>query len=371
MICPNTPLELSIVVPTFNERANVDALLKALNDSLSGLHWEIVFVDDDSPDDTAAHVRSIALRDPHVRCLQRIGRRGLSRAVIEGILATSAPYIVVMDADLQHDETIIPLMLTEAQTRSLDVVIGSRYCAGGSPGKWDNSRLRMSRFATQLAHMIVSSQVSDPMSGFFLITRAAFEARVRKLSGEGYKILLDLLTAAKKAPRLAEIPYTFKTRVAGESKLDSTVLIEYLLLIIDKLTHHAIPPRLVLFSLVGGSGVLVHFATLWFTYHHLSLDFGIGQATASLVAMTTNYLLNNALTYFDKRRHGWKLLTGLLSFYLVCGIGAVANVGIANYVFKQNQQWILAGIAGILVGTVWNYAVSSAITWGRSSSGPD
>ncbi|MGE5472150.1 MAG: glycosyltransferase [Bacteroidota bacterium] len=360
----NTPLELSIVVPTFNERANVDALLAVLGDSLSGLHWEIVFVDDDSPDRTAAYVRSIALREPNVHCLQRIGRRGLSRAVIEGILATSAPYIVVMDADLQHDEKLIPQMLAEAKTSSLDFIIASRYCAGGSPGKWENSRLRMSRFATQLAHIIVSEEVSDPMSGFFLITRAAFDSRVRKLSGEGYKILLDLLTATRETPRLAEIPYTFKTRMAGESKLDSTVLIEYLLLIIDKLTHHAIPPRLVLFSLVGGSGVLVHFAVLWFTYQHLSLDFGIGQATASLVAMTSNYLLNNALTYFDRRRHGWNLLTGLLSFYLVCGIGALANVGIANYVFKQNQQWILAGIAGIVVGTVWNYAASNAITWG-------
>lgn len=358
------PLEISIVVPTFNERLNVDALLAALDASLALLHWEIVFVDDDSPDDTAAYVRSIALHDPRVRCLQRIGRRGLSRAVIEGILATSAPYIVVMDADLQHDEKIISQMLVEAKTRKLDFVIGSRYCSGGSSGSWSVGRLRMSQFATKLAHMVVSREVSDPMSGFFLITRAAFDSRVRKLSGEGYKILLDLLTASREASRLAEIPYTFRARVAGESKLDSTVLLEYLLLIIDKLTHHAIPPRLILFSLVGGSGVLVHFATLWFIYYHLSMNFGVGQAAATLVAMTSNYLLNNVLTYFDKRRHGWRLISGLISFYLVCGIGAVANVGIANYVFRQNQQWILAGIAGILVGTVWNYAASSAITWG-------
>jgi dolichol-phosphate mannosyltransferase len=358
-------IELSVIVPTFNERDNVIELTTRLERALQSVRWEVVFVDDDSPDGTAAVVREMAQTRPHVRCVHRIGRRGLSRAVVEGILATAAPYVVVIDADLQHDERLVPSMLERIRLEPLDVVIGSRYCAGGSIGDWDTTRAKMSRFATSLARLIVKADLTDPMSGFFMIRRDAFLAAARTLSGEGYKILLDVFASSPKPPRFIEMPYAFRTRFAGVSKIDSAVMWEYLLLIIDKKIGRFVSPRFVLFSLVGFSGLFVHFVTLWALFSRLGIAFSGAQAGATVVAMTSNYAINNVLTYRDSRRRGWHFLTGLLSFYLVCGIGAVANVGVANAVFVRDYRWWVAGGAGVLVGTVWNYVASSAFTWRR------
>jgi dolichol-phosphate mannosyltransferase len=357
--------ELAIVVPTFNEKDNVVELVTRLERVLDGIQWEVIFVDDDSPDCTSDLVRYLAQSKSHVRCVQRIGRRGLSRAVVEGILATASPYIAVMDGDLQHDETELPQMLAKIRTSSLDIVVGSRYCAGGSIGQWDTSRAMMSRLATKLSRFIVTAELSDPMSGFFVIRREAFYSVVRRLSGEGYKILLDLFASSQRPLRFAEVPYTFRTRAAGESKLDSAVLWEYLLLIIDKLVGQIVPARFVMFSLVGLSGVAVHFVSLWITYKLMVIDFAVSQAAATFIAMTSNYTLNNFLTYRDRRRRGTKFFTGLLIFYSICGLGVFANVGVANFVFSHDYTWWLAGLAGALVGTVWNYAASAIFTWGR------
>lgn len=357
--------ELAIVIPTFNEKDNVGELTARFERLLAGLRWEVVFVDDDSPDGTSEVVRQLAQSKANVRCLQRIGRRGLSRAVVEGALATSAPYIAVMDADLQHDETQLLKMVDVLKSEGVDIVIGSRYCSGGSVGEWDSSRASMSRFATWLSRWVVKAPITDPMSGFFMIRREAFQNAVRRLSGEGYKILLDLFASSPSPLRFAEVPYTFRERVAGESKLDSAVVWEYLLLIADKKFGHIVPARFVLFSFVGLSGVFVHFATLWLAFRPMHVDFAIAQTIATFVAMTSNYALNNALTYRDRRRRGLKFLTGLLSFYLVCSVGVIANVGIANFVFEHRYTWWLAGGAGAVVGTVWNYAASAIFTWRR------
>jgi dolichol-phosphate mannosyltransferase len=358
-------VELAVIVPTFNEKPNVGELVQRLRHSLSGLAWEVVFVDDDSPDGTAQTVRTLAQENAQVRCLQRIGRRGLSRAVVEGILSTSAPFVAVMDADLQHDESVLPVMHRRLVDDSLDVVVASRYTGGGSVGDWSADRARMSRLATRLAHTLVSTDLADPMSGFFMLRRSAFESAVRQLSGEGYKLLLDLLASARQPLRVAEIPYTFRPRVAGESKLDSAVLWEFAILLLDKHLGHLIPARFVLFSLVGASGVAVHFATLWLLFRALGLDFGAAQAMATVVAMTTNYTLNNLLTYRDRRRRGLRWLGGLLSFYAICGLGVVANVGVAKALFDRQHGWVIAAAAGALVGTVWNYVASGAVTWKR------
>jgi len=359
------PTEVSIVVPTFNERDNIRELVNRLERVLSGRNWEVVFVDDDSPDQTSDIVRELAQSRANVRCLHRIARRGLSRAVIEGILSTSSPQIVVMDADLQHDERLLPAMIDRLRDDQLDIVVGSRYCAGGSLGDWDDARARMSRFATFLSRIIVKAELTDPMSGFFVVRREALHAAVRRLSGEGYKILLDFFASSPKTPRFAELPYQFQKRVAGESKLDSAVVWEYLLLIIDKRVGHLIPARFIMFSAVGFSGLFVHFLVLTGLYRGFAVAFATAQAIATVVAMTSNYAINNVLTYRDSRRRGWRFLTGLLSFYLACGIGAIANVGVASVAFASNYTWWLAAAAGVLVGTVWNYVASSVFTWGR------
>ncbi len=358
-------VDLAIVIPTYNEKDNIAELTSRLERVLAGVRWEAIFVDDDSPDRTYQVVCDLARSKPNIRCVHRIGRRGLSSAVVEGMLATSAPYIAVMDADLQHDEALLPKMLDRMSTGAEDIVVGSRYCAGGSTGEWDSSRAAMSRFATMLSRLIVTADLTDPMSGFFMIRREALHRAVRRLSREGYKILLDLFASSPQKLQFAELPYTFRPRAAGESKLDSAVMWEYLLLIIDKLFGHIVPGRFVMFSLVGLSGVLIHFLCLWIAFRRVGIDFGVAQAGATFVAMTSNYALNNVLTYRDRRRRGVKFLTGLASFYLICGIGVIANVGVANVVFARDYSWWLAGGAGVLVGTVWNYTASAIFTWGH------
>jgi dolichol-phosphate mannosyltransferase len=351
------------VVPTFNERDNVEPLLARLDAALCGIEWEVVYVDDDSPDGTTAKIRELAQSDPRIRCLQRIGRRGLSTAVIEGMLASSAPYLAVIDADLQHDERLLPRMLAAIKAEDLDVVVGSRHVAGGGIDGWDRRRVKISGLATRLARLIVAADLTDPMSGFFVVSRPAFERAVRQLSGQGFKILLDLFASTPVAYRFKEMPYIFAKRRHGESKLDSFVIWEYLMLLVDKLVGRYVPARFISFALIGGSGVAVHFLTL---YLAMKLTvFPAAQALATFVAMTSNFALNNVLTYRDRRLVGRRFVTGLLSFYAVCSLGAVANVGIAAAAFTHHYTWWVSGLAGAAVGVVWNYAVSSVFTWHR------
>jgi dolichol-phosphate mannosyltransferase len=354
--------ELAIIVPTFNERANVAELVARLEHLLAGLHWEVVFVDDDSPDGTAHAVRTLAQAKPHVRLIERIGRRGLSRAVVEGILSTSAPFIAVMDADLQHDETILRPMWEKLQAEQLDVIVGSRYISGGSVAGWDEQRVRMSQFATRLAKHVVRTELTDPMSGFFVLRRSVFESAVRRLSGRGFKILLDVLASVPTPLRVAEYPYRFRARLEGESKLDSGVMLEFALMLMDKYISQFVPLRFFLFSLVGASGVAVHFAVLWFAFRFLQTEFWTAQTIATLTAMTSNYALNNWLTYHDRQRRGLAWVSGLFSFYAVCGLGVIANVGVASALFLR-EGWVLAAAAGTLVGVAWNYLASAAVTW--------
>ncbi len=356
-------IELTVVAPTFNEQDNVEILVARLDAALGGIEWEVVFVDDDLPDGTADRVRALARNDPRVRCLQRIGRRGLATAVIEGMLASSAPYLAVIDADLQHDETVLPQMLASIKAEDLDIVIGSRHAAGGSIGDWDRRRATISNVAAWLARLVVAADLTDPMSGFFMMARPAFERSVRRLSGQGFKILLDLFASTPVAFRFREVPYVFGQRQHGESKLDSFVVWEYLMLLTDKLVGRFVPARFIFFAVIGGLGVVVHFTTLYLGLKLVA--FPAAQAIATFVAMTSNFVLNNMLTYRDRRLSGWRFVTGLVSFYAVCSLGAVANVGIASAAFAEHYTWWAAGLAGVAVGVVWNYAVSSVFTWRR------
>jgi dolichol-phosphate mannosyltransferase len=359
------PAQLTIVVPTFSERDNVPLLIDRLNVVLRGIDWEVIFVDDDSPDGTAAFIRDIAQTHARIRCIRRIGRRGLSTACIEGILASCAPYVAVMDADLQHDEAILPEMLSLLRQKRCDLVVGSRYIAGGGVGTWGSKRAQISAFATWLSRLICRAEIADPMSGFFMLRRPAFDAAVGRMSGQGFKILLDLLASSPEPIRVQEIAYQFGTRRFGESKLDTLVAWQFILLIADKLVGHIVPVRFAFFALIGGLGLFVHFAVLWYCFKVALLSFDYSQSLATVVAMTSNFFLNNLLTYRDMRLQGWRILRGLLSFYFICAVGAVANVGIASYVFTTNQKWWLAGLVGVMIGAVWNYAVSSVFIWKR------
>jgi dolichol-phosphate mannosyltransferase len=359
------PPELTVVVPTFNEKENVAPLVELIIQVLQDIRWEVIFVDDDSPDGTSQVVRGIALNDIRVRCLQRIGRRGLSSACIEGVLASTSPYFAIIDADLQHDERLLPRMLEILKHEKFDVVVGSRYISGGGVGQWAAHRVRMSSFATRLSSIICKSDIADPMSGFFMMKRAAFDRSVRNLSGQGFKILLDLLASSPEAMRVKELPYEFRQRRFGTSKLDTLVAWEFGVLVADKLIGHLVPVRFALFAFIGVIGLGMHLAALRFALTVPGFTFASAQAAATMIAMTSNFFLNNFFTYRDRRLNGVGLVRGLLSFYVICAVGAVGNVGIATYVFATEHVWWLAGISGAIVGSVWNYAVSSVFTWRR------
>ena len=357
------PAELSLVIPTYNEVANVGLLIDAIDAALPGVRWEVLFVDDHSPDGTAARVRELAMHDARVRIVHRYGRRGLSSACVEGIMASAAPYVAVMDADLQHDEAILGAMLARLREGDVDLVVGSRYATGGGMGDWCVERQRMSRLATALAHRLTRTDICDPMSGFFMITRAAFLRSLPGLSSVGFKILLDIAASAPTPLTVAAVPYTFRPRQHGESKLDSLVLWEYVQLLLDKAVGRYIPVRFLSFALVGGFGVLIHFAMLTALFEGVGTSFGRAQALATVVAISTNFFLNNMLTYRDQRLRGRRLFYGWVTFNLVCATGAAANVGVADWLFERHNYWVVSALAGIAVSVVWNYAMSSLFTW--------
>ncbi|MFZ1105410.1 MAG: glycosyltransferase family 2 protein [Hyphomicrobiaceae bacterium] len=358
--------ELVVVIPTFNERDNVAPLLDKLARALDGVRWEVVFVDDDSTDGTVAELERVCTGDRRVRGVRRLGRRGLASAVVEGMLSSFAPFIAVMDADQQHDERLLVPMLEALRRDEADIVVGSRYLAEGGFGNWDQGRRTISRIATELSRVVLRGRkLTDPMSGFFMLKRSAFDASVRRLSQEGYKILLDIVASSPASARIKELPYVFGLRQHGESKLDSLVVLDYVTLLIDKLVGRWVPVRFLMFTAVGSLGILLHMAVLTAALR-LGVSFLPAQTLATAVAIAGNFFLNNALTYRDKRLKGFRrVLLGLLSFYAVCAVGAVANVGIANFLFVQNYAWWISGICGILVGAVWNYAASALFTWRR------
>jgi dolichol-phosphate mannosyltransferase len=356
------PLELSVVVPTFNEAANVRPLLAALSQALDGVVWEAIFVDDDSPDRTAALVKAIAREDPRVTCLHRIGRRGLAGAVIEGALASAAPYVAVIDGDLQHDEALLPAMLRVLRGGQADLVVGSRYLGQGGHVVAGLGRRRRwgSRVANWLGRKALAVELTDPVSGFFMLRRELIDRVAPKLSGAGFKVLFDILASQPQAPRTVELSYEFRPRRAGESKLDHGVVAHYLSLLGSKLSRDVVSPRALMFGLVGAGGVVVHLSVLKAS---LGLGFAEAQLLAAVTAMTSNYLVNNAVTYRDRRKRGWALLGGYVRFCLLCSMGLAANVAVADLLHQHLPVWWVAGVAGAAVGAAWNYVTTSLAVW--------
>lgn len=357
-------MDLAVILPTYNERDNVPHVISRLAEALQGFNWEAIFVDDDSPDGTAEVISTFARNDSRIRFLHRIGRRGLASACIEGMMATQAPAIAVMDADLQHDETILPQMLARLRRESLDVVVGTRNAEGGSMGEFGQSRVLLSRMGQRISQTVCRCELTDPMSGFFILRRSFLLDVVHNLQGGGFKILVDLLASRSGPVALGEVGYTFRTRRHGESKLDVVVGIEYLFLIANKLLGGAIPVQMTLFLMVGSLGLITHLATLLLLIRDYHLHFVEAQVIATFVAMTENFFLNNLITFSDRRLRGTRMFPGALRFLMVCSIGAWANVVFAHTLWRSGAQWYLAGFAGIVLGSVWNLSISSHFTWG-------
>lgn len=360
-----TAPELCVVIPVLNEHDNIAPLVEALRKTLDGIAWEVMFVDDDSSDGTRDAIAAIAAADARVRMIHRVGRRGLSSAFIEGAQASFAPYVAAMDGDLQHDETRLPLMLA-ALKDGAEIAIGSRYVQGGGTGDWDSRRKGMSNLATRLGKVVLRTKVADPMSGFFMLRREVFDRAVRNLSAIGFKILLDIIASLPTPPRIVEIPFTFRSRVAGSSKLDAGVLRDFALLLVDKMVGHVVPVRFVLFAAVGAVGIVLHMAVLLLALKAAGWPFDTAQGFATFVAMVGNYVLNNRVTFGDRRLKGARAWWGFLAFGLICGVGAIGNLSVASFLFGPAMtSWWVAGMVGAAMSLVWNYAVSSAFIWRR------
>jgi len=353
--------ELTVVIPTFCERENIALVIERVDAALAGVAWEIIFVDDDSPDGTAAEINAIAAHDARIRGIRRVGRRGLAGACIEGMLASQAPYVAVMDADLQHDERLLTEML-ERLYGGYDVAVGSRRLetpvAGLTPARQSGSRL-----ANLVTRKLFGIDVSDPMTGFFMLRRSLIEAVAPRLSPHGFKLLVDILASAGKDVRVVDLPFDFRSRQHGESKLDNQVVIDFLELLVAKLSHGLVPDRFVSFMLVGLSGIGVHLVVLAIMHYTTAISFTWAQIVATGAAMASNFFLNNALTYRAQRLSGIRAAIGLVVFSLICSVGVVSNIGVASWIYTQDHSWWFAGLLGSIVSAVWNYAVSRTLVW--------
>ena len=372
-------LRLGVVLPTYNERKNLRTMVARLDQALAGIGWEVIIVDDNSPDGTSDEARAIAQEDPRVRVIQRIGRRGLSSAAIEGMCATAAPVVAVMDADHQHDPALLPQMLAAIESGDYDLAYASRFAEGSSTEEWGRpDRVKASNLANRIANKVTGVELSDPMSGYFMLRTEVLRADAHRLSGVGFKILLDILATVEAPLRIKEFPMNFAARAEGESKLDRTVVFEFLVGLYDKWLGRIIPTRFALFGTVGALGVFVQLGVLWIMLHLVfgerfvygnwdeSTTFNVANTVAAVVAMTFNFVLNNELTYSDKRLRGLgPVLKGWAQFALTCSLGLLTNVGSAAVLKGMGINDVVAVIAGIVLGSVWNFALSNKFVWGK------
>ena len=356
---------LSIVIPTYNERENISKILEKLRKSLREVRYEIVFVDDNSPDGTSEEVKVFMKKSQNIHLIRRIGRRGLSGAVIEGIFASNASLVGVMDCDLQHDESKLLEMFTLfKKNTSLDVVVGSRFVEDGkiSHGAFSKIREVGSKALTIIIKKLLNINSTDPLSGFFMVKKDSFLTHSKKLQTQGFKILADFLAVSGNNIKVEEIGYKFKNRVLGESKMSLLTALELMGLVLSQIFGGVVSIRFILFCMVGVSGIFVQLATtgLLMLFEN---GFSTSQTGGILAAMTSNYFLNNYITFQERRLQSIDLLRGLLSFYFICSLGAFANIAVATYLFSLSSNWLLSSFVGAIFGAVWNFTLSSNLTW--------
>ncbi len=360
---------LSLVFPTYKESESLPVVLPKVKAALRDIPHEIIIVDDDSPDRTWAVAQDLAEADSSIRVIRRVGRRGLSSAVIEGWLSARGDVLAVADADGQHDLSILP-QLYQSVKNTDGIAIGSRYAEGGSVGQWDERRATLSRIATRLAIRLCKVKVKDPMSGFFAIDVRLFQQIFRHLNPKGFKILLDVLIHVPPQVPVEEVPFTFGVREKGESKLSRRVQLEFLEHLYDATVGNVIPLTLVKYCIVGLAGVAVNVGV------YMSLSRIVyGEAAAGIegfsfpfiagmeAAIVFNFLLNNSWTFSAAKLKGERAILGFLIFNFACLFGALANYAVANQLQAQNLGLILSVMAGAFVGMVWNYTMSRLLTW--------
>jgi len=357
---------VSIVTPAYCEAENLPRLHEEIALALAGeqLDWELIIVDDGSVDATWERVVALRQVDDRVHGVRLSRNFGHQYALLAGLVHARGDAVISMDADLQHDETVLRRMYETLSARpEIDLVVGSRFVDGASVGALSPRRARLSRIGNALSSAVLRAEVSDPLSGFFVLRREVLDEVAHALSGQGFKILLDILSSTGRRLAVIELPLEFRERHSGQSKLDLLVALEFAMLLADKTLGRIVPIRFVLFVLVGLFGVVVHLAFLAAALKSGGLPFYWAQALATWSAMTVNFYLNNKLTYRDRQLRGSAFAKGLLSFWLACAIGAIINLRIAELLYEQGALWPIAGTLGAVVGSVWNYGITSTFTW--------
>lgn len=370
---PSLPaaIALSVIVPTYNERDNVAAIVGKLDCVLQFLPWEVIFVDDASPDDTAHVVREIARVDRRVRLISRHNRRGLSSAVIEGGLAAAGEVIAVMDGDLQHDEGILPELYRRVAEGEADIASASRFLEDhASEGLANDTRLQISHTGISAANKFFGLHLTDPLTGFFAMRRADLERTAPDLSGLGFKILLDLITSMDPAPRVSEVPFRFRPRVAGESKLDHRVMYDFGLFFLERSVSRVVPIPGTWLSLavVSALGVVIHLALIVPAVSVLGVPFIPAQLAATLVSLFATFSMNNLLSRGDSTLQGRRFWMGFAVFGLLSAAGVAANVGVAALIHTGSNHlvYVVPAIAGAIISVPWNFAANKAFAYGKA-----
>lgn len=359
-------VELSVVVPSYNELKNIAILLKKLASLLHELQYEIIVVDDNSPDKTWDKVATLSKQDSRIRLLRRFDRRGLSSAILEGFSTARGKYICVLDADMQHDETKILDMIEEMDRLNAEIVVGSRKVAGGGVQGWTWQRRFMSWVGSCISRAVVSSKIKDPMSGFFMLRQDFFRRIVDLLNPRGFKLLMEIINAGNKLnPTIREVGYVFKDRQHGKSKLNSTVILDFFLSLYDIKLGAVVPFRVFMYCLVGLSGVFINMAALGFFVTVVKLTENSALLCAIFIAMLSNFVCNNLLTFRD---YSFSLpssfISGFIKYLALCSFGALINYTVSMFFF-QKLFWsiYLSNLIGIAIAMFWNYVMNSKYTW--------
>ena len=358
---------ISVIIPTFNERKNISNLVNRLLKLDIPYDIEIIIVDDNSSDGTSDIVRKLVLYEKRIRLISRVGRSGLSSAIKEGCLCASGELVAVMDADGQHEPSYIIEAIECIKKLKVDIVVGSRFTKGSRIRGLSKSRERGSSFANFLARLSLYgfyTDLSDYMSGFFLFKRKVCIKFIEKIDVNGFKFFYELLALSRGKLKVSEIPILFKERIYGNSKLDLPVVWDFFISLIHSFMRRIIPRRAVSFGLVGSIGVFVQLCTIYFLMAVSSLAFEKVLPVGVIVAASSNYIINNILTFRTKKLVGKSFYLGLFKFLLVSSLPIIANIGITNLFYNQlSVNTLMSQIGGILVVFIWNYAASSKVVW--------
>lgn len=352
---------ISLIICTLDEHEAIGGVLDAVSADLAGTSHEIIVVDDSADDRTAQVVEDRARRHRSVRLIHRVGTGGLASAAIRGWDAARGQTLAIMDGDGQHDPRLISRMLRRMDETGVELVVASRYLDSAESGLRGYRHL-LSRAGVGLSGGLLGLRLADPLSGCFLMRRDWYEAVRPRLSGVGFKILVDIAASHHRRPTTVQIPTALLARAGGESKLDLRVIVDLAALLVEKRTGGAIPARMSLFLLVGATGLATHLAVLALS-RLTGFPFWLGQTCAILTAMTWNFGLNNSLTFRDQRLRGPALARGLLSFYAGCLLGALVSEIAGAGLNAAGVPWAVAGLAGAVLSAVWNYQAAKRLTW--------